>query len=166
LAEVKTAMTTHELELVATPAATSRLAQVEQGLVAAVPRLRLVRGRERVAPNSAHAPERGQWYAPALLDHLPKTGPPRLWLVDGDLYADGLNFVFGLAVRARGGVVSTARLPGDAMVVKEAVHEAGHVFGLAHCKNPCVMQFSNDLPHARTKPATFCAPCRARLDRP
>lgn len=159
-------MRTHDLELVGTWATRLSLLNVAEGLAAAIPRLRLERGGDRPTPPSAHAADRDQWYAPALLDALPKTGVPRLWIVEGDLYADGLNFVFGLAVRARGAVVSTARLPDAAIVVKEAIHEAGHVFGLAHCKNECVMRFSNDLPHAKAKPSTLCESCLGRLDRP
>jgi len=31
-------------------------------------------------------------------------------------------------------------------VIKEAVHELGHAFGLTHCENSkCVMHFSNSL---------------------
>lgn len=166
LAKEERAVRTHELELVGTPATRPGLLAVAKGLAAAIPRLRLERGRDRPTPRAAHIAERDQWYAPALLDALPVTGVPRLWVVEGDLYADGLNFVFGLAVRARGAVVSTARLSDAAMVVKEAIHEAGHVFGLAHCKDECVMQFSNDVPHAKAKPSTFCGTCLGRLDRP
>lgn len=160
------AILTHELELLGTPATVGVLPAVAVALKAAVPGLRVAEGKTAVPPRAAMATDRGQWRAGALLDHVTRSGGPRLWIVEGDLYADGLNFVFGLALRARGAVVSTARLPDEGMVVKEALHEAGHVLGLAHCRNACVMQFSNDLPHALAKPSSFCGTCRAKLDRP
>jgi len=78
-----------------------------------------------------------------------------LLVVDRDLYAAGLNYVFGLAWRGVA-VVSSHRLRQEfyglepdrklfvERLMKEAVHEVGHLHGLAHCGNRrCVMSFSN-----------------------
>jgi archaemetzincin len=86
-----------------------------------------------------------------------------LWLVSDDLYVEGMNFVFGVAYPGKAAVLSTHRLPTVELIVKEAIHEMGHVFGLAHCTNECVMQFSNSLAEAQAKPGTLCARCRARI---
>jgi archaemetzincin len=73
------------------------------------------------------------------------------------LISNGLNFVFGEAIGNGGiAIIYLPRIkqefhglkPNEQMfyerLVKESVHELGHVFGLAHCKNTrCVMQFSN-----------------------
>jgi archaemetzincin len=49
-------------------------------------------------------------------------------------------------------------------LVKEAVHELGHTFGLVHCPNACcVMYFSNSLGDTDRKGPGFCSACKARL---
>ncbi|RMD53346.1 MAG: archemetzincin, partial [Nitrospirae bacterium] len=94
-----------------------------------------------------------------------------------DLYADGLNFVFGEADILRGvAIISLTRLhqsfyglPEDRglfieRALKEAVHELGHLYGLRHCPDPhCVMHFSNSLLDTDKKSYKFCAICRRKL---
>jgi archaemetzincin len=86
-----------------------------------------------------------------------------LWIVSDDLYVAGMNFVFGLAHSGNAAVLSTHRLDSLELVHKEAIHEMGHVLGLQHCTNDCVMQFSNSLDEAKAKPATLCERCRSLL---
>jgi archaemetzincin len=51
-------------------------------------------------------------------------------------------------------------------VVKEAVHELGHTYGLGHCKDQrCVMAFSNSLADTDTKGQAFCQKCRSKLQK-
>jgi archaemetzincin len=87
------------------------------------------------------------------------------------------NFIFGLAqLRGRVALVSTRRLdptfygekpsPGLFLerVVKEAIHELGHTFGLGHCADPrCVMSFSNSISDVDAKSAAFCPDCKKKL---
>ncbi len=98
-----------------------------------------------------------------------------LIITDRDLYIPGLNYVFGYAPGGVG-VVSTRRLDprfyGGSYdrrlflerVVKEAVHEVGHLKGLSHCPNPyCVMHFSNNILDTDRKSYILCGDCRKRL---
>jgi len=86
-----------------------------------------------------------------------------LWMVSADMYVAGMNFVFGLAHTGKAAVLSIHRLYSDELIVKEAIHELGHVLGLQHCTNKCVMQYSNSLAEAEAKPARLCERCRARI---
>jgi archaemetzincin len=124
---------------------------------------------------------RKQYLATKLLSQLKKSGRAKgdkvLSIVDVDLYAPGLNFIFGQADIAAGtAVISLSRLrqeyygsapDGELFLertVKEAVHELGHTFGLGHCPEPkCVMHFSNSLADTDWKQAAFCGRCRPKL---
>jgi len=109
---------------------------------------------------------RRQYNASKLLNYLhgsTNADSLSLWIVSDDLYVAGMNFVFGLAYPGKAAVLSTYRLDSLDLVNKEAIHEMGHVFGLQHCTNDCVMQFSNSLYEAKAKPATLCERCKVLL---
>ena len=86
-----------------------------------------------------------------------------LWLVNKDLYVPGRNFVYGLATQFYGGIVSFFRLGSANMKIKESIHECGHILGLGHCKEVCVMQYSKNLEEATLKPTCLCWKCKAIL---
>ena len=114
---------------------------------------------------------RNQYDAACLLNQIHRY--PGKWVVgitDVDMTVPYLNFVFGLAAKnGRGCIVSTYRLrnPNERIFLnrlkKEVMHELGHVFGLEHCKNQCVMQFSNSIMDVDTKPDHFCNSCRRKI---
>ncbi len=110
---------------------------------------------------------RTQHDAQMLLDYLIRnmSSEHAMWIVDRDIYYDGLTFVMGLAMYHLAGVVSTHRLDSAEMVAKECVHEAGHVLGLGHCKGHCVMRFSSSIADAERKPSDLCAGCREIFNR-
>ncbi len=49
-------------------------------------------------------------------------------------------------------------------VLKEAIHELGHTFGLKHCDNLCVMQHSNPIDDTDKKPPNYCIACLKKLN--
>jgi archaemetzincin len=94
-----------------------------------------------------------------------------LGVTDVDLFIPVLTFVFGEAqLGGRAAVMSIARLAEAAnsarlasRVVKEAVHELGHTFGLVHCPSAaCVMSRSAGLTAVDLKGDRLCADCRVR----
>jgi len=90
-----------------------------------------------------------------------------LGIVNSDGFVPGLNFVFGIALPSKSaGLVFTKRLSSKNLnlyrerLLKESLHELGHLFGLSHCQNPyCVMSFSNSLSDVDRKKAEFCEQC-------
>ncbi|TFF91428.1 archemetzincin [Candidatus Thorarchaeota archaeon] len=130
-------------------------------------------------PDSAFNSARGQYDAHEILSILASKIPRdvhALGVVPEDLFVPRLNFVFGIAQRGGNAVIATVRLKPEfyggasnqelfvERAVKEAVHELGHVFGLSHCDNDCVMRFSNSLPETDAKPSTFCEACKSKLE--
>jgi archaemetzincin len=125
--------------------------------------------------------DRNQWNSPKILDWLydklkPNKDRTILVILDVDAYSDGLNFVLGEAFPKRGlGVVYLPRIkeefyglkPNDSLLyqrmVKECVHELGHIFAFSHCPNiECVMHFSNSLSDTDVKRKSFCDNCRMK----
>jgi archaemetzincin len=96
-----------------------------------------------------------------------------LGVVEVDLFASGLNYVFGEAfVLGRAALISVKRLkpefygekPDTGVFMlrtqKEAVHELGHTFNLQHCPRTfCVMHFSNSIFDTDKKESLLCDQC-------
>ena len=92
-----------------------------------------------------------------------------LFLTSFDCYVPGLTFVFGVARLFRCALVSTHRLSlataalSSAFLYKEVVHEVGHLFGLLHCRLPCVMTYSQTVGEAQQKDGFMCTACRWKV---
>jgi archaemetzincin len=129
---------------------------------------------------------RKQWISDSLLDWLLESNDPDittkvLAICDFDAYSDELNFVFGEAhLGGRVAAIYLSRLREEVYVrksdknnnknlfeqrvIKEAVHELGHTFGLRHCQiSKCVMHFSNSLQDTDFKDDMFCERCNKSL---
>lgn len=94
-----------------------------------------------------------------------------LGLTSCDLVGGGRAFVFGEATRGGAwAVVSSARLgaPGTApfreRLLKESLHELGHLAGLGHCAGEdCLMAAAVDIIAVDRRPLELCRNCRAAL---
>jgi len=140
-------------------------------------------------PELAFDADRGQYNSRVLLAQLLREpplhheagngAPPTriLGLTNVDLFIAVLTFVYGEAqLDDRAAVVSAYRLdsqlyglPADRKLlferlVKEAVHELGHTFGLLHCADyRCVMASSTYVEEIDLKDEHFCDRCLVQL---
>lgn len=94
-----------------------------------------------------------------------------------DLYPKaGWNYVFGQAnLKEKVGVLSMYRFKTELKhtnnyawylnrMLKTTTHEMSHIFSLKHCtRYKCLMNGSNSLPEADTKPSWLCSDCLAKL---
>lgn len=130
----------------------------------------------RVDCSAAFDAGRGQYYSTEILRRLQPlaSGGARVLGVTGlDLFVPVLTFVFGEAqLEGRCALVSFHRLKEEfygmpprpqllaERLLKEAVHELGHTFGLRHCFDwQCVMASSHAVELLDVKGAEFCRRC-------
>ena len=130
----------------------------------------------------AFDPARRQYHSTAILQRLEPLADDDVRLLGVtalDLFVPVLTFVFGEAqLEGRCALVSLCRLreefyglpPRDDLLkerlLKEAVHELGHTFGLRHCDDwNCVMASTHAVERLDVKSAAFCPGCRRALAR-
>ena len=130
----------------------------------------------------AFSPPRNQYHSTAILQAIQPlcagSGVRLLAITECDLFVPVLTFVFGEA-QLEGGcaLVSTSRLreefygmaPNEELLrerlLKEAVHELGHTFGLRHCGDwRCAMASTHAVERLDLKEPAFCSAC-ARIVR-
>lgn len=132
-------------------------------------------------PTPAYNKSRDQYHSTTILNiinkNIPSDAERILGIIDKDLYVPELNFVFGEAMPFYGtAIISITRLRQEyyglpknnrifkERMVKEAVHELGHTYGLDHCHNPkCVMFFSNSLADTDRKGDNLCGSCKSQI---
>jgi archaemetzincin len=129
-------------------------------------------------------PTRGQYHATSILKrlravHESKTDARVIGITEWDLFVPILTFVFGEAeLGGRMALVSLKRLDDrfyglphrrDMLLdrlVKEAVHELGHTYGLRHCPDwRCVMTSSHGVEKLDIKTAVFCNECAKHVNK-
>jgi len=166
----------------------SVLSDIREGLMEVFPHSRCVISAEELPiPEGAYNPRRGQYLSERLLISIGEYAAASrdntevtrfLGVTDVDIYAPGLNFIFGEAEFMReAAIISLYRLRpefyGDQpdrglfveRAIKEAVHEIGHTLGLRHCPDAgCVMHFSLHIGMTDRKNKDLCRACRLKLD--
>lgn len=143
--------------------------------------VRCAEAMTKISPDEAYNSARRQYHSTQLLQRLHDMREPGcgkiLGVTEVDLFIPIFTFVFGEAqVGGSCALMSAHRLhqafyglPDDralllARVEKEATHELGHAFGLAHCRNfDCVMRFSNSVEEVDLKANEFCRLCEPEL---
>ena len=130
--------------------------------------------------NYAYNRNRKQYSSAQLLRRLRglerKPGDRIMGIVDVDIYSPGWEFIFGdaeinsgtavlslfLLKPVRNGKISNNDLF-EKRVVKEAVHELGHLYYQAHCPDQkCVMYLSKSLADIDRKTKSICKACRIK----
>lgn len=132
-----------------------------------------------VVPAEAQDKKRQQYHSTTILNHIRTYAEQHpefdrvLGIIDADIYASELNYVFGEAyISAKAGLISLWRLKPEfykeepdkgelqLRIQKEAIHELGHTLGLQHCpRSFCVMHFSNSIFEVDKKQSLFCDQC-------
>jgi archaemetzincin len=135
----------------------------------------------RIDPASAFDASRNQYHSSFLLAALLGTFPHHkgkiLAITGSDLFVPVLTYVFGEAqLDGKAAIVSSHRLDEqfygmpenkalfEERIIKEAVHELGHTFGLVHCRRfDCGMHSSTAVEEIDIKSENFCSECEKRL---
>jgi len=133
-------------------------------------------------PAPAYHPERQQHHSSEILRHMQSYVRPGSWRVLGvagvDLYIPILKYVFGEAqVDGPCAVVSCYRLRQEfyglaadeallrQRLLKEAVHELGHTFGLRHCQDyRCAMASAHAVEWIDLRETSPCTACSANAE--
>lgn len=119
------------------------------------------------------------WILCQILKRVPEESCKVLAVTSVDLYIPVLTYVFGEAqLDGKAAVVSSYRLNDELYglprnpemlkerLIKEAIHELGHTFGLKHCYEPqCVMYTSTYAEEIDFKSMSFCKTCFSLLEK-
>ncbi|HEX7190083.1 MAG TPA: archaemetzincin family Zn-dependent metalloprotease [Thermoanaerobaculia bacterium] len=159
-----------------------RLIEDVRRAVGAAMQVDCVLDSRRVDPAFAFHEARTQYHSTQLVGALAgaPAGELALGIASVDLYIPILTFVFGeAAVGGDAAIVSYHRLrqefyglPPDSgllreRLIKEAIHETGHVLGLTHCEDyECVMAPSHAIEWLDLKSAAFCPECATQVPVP
>lgn len=144
-------------------------------------RLKTRDDHRRLEVGPAYDSVRNQYNTSTLLQKViadpPEDAYRILAVTNVDLFLPIFTFQFGQAqLNGLGGIFSTHRLHNDFYglphddgiymdrVIKEAIHELGHTFGLVHCYDPfCVMRSSTYVEDVDQKTSEFCTSCRRKF---
>ena len=133
--------------------------------------------RKSIELDSTYNSQRNQYYSTDILAQIIKDPPPDafriLGIVGVDIFIPVLTYLYGEAqLKGLGALTSTYRLYDEfygkkanpelfrERLIKEAIHEVGHTYGLPHCTVPrCVMNSATYIDDVDEKSAGFCNSC-------
>lgn len=122
--------------------------------------------------------ERAQYDAAKIIQQIEQQALSLTVICTGaDLYIPIFTYVFGLAkLNGRVAIVSSHRLKNsfyglqddrerlEERMLKEIIHELGHLAGLRHCSQPsCVMSSSTSADELDVKDNSYCRLCLKKL---
>ncbi len=84
-------------------------------------------------------------------------------IISDDIYLPGLNYVIGLFRENDGALISTYRLQTKEQIKKKILHESGHLLGLGHCNNHCIMKYAESPDDIARLPFEFCISCSKKI---
>jgi len=127
----------------------------------------------------SYDPIRGQYDASKILNSIKQfTEREKIILFTSvDLFIPIFTFVFGLAkLMGKSAIISTHRLKNEfyglppnpqllkQRLIKETIHELGHLGGLRHCSNfDCIMTSSTNTDELDIKRVEFCSVCSQKF---
>lgn len=129
----------------------------------------------------AFEPLRNQYHSTVVLEKLSRLTPRQairvIAISDVDLFIPILTHVFGEAqLGGKACILSIYRLKeSDALrndpdtfhsrILKEAIHEMGHTFGLRHCQDrACIMHYCRTVMDVDRKSRQLCRYCKVLLE--
>lgn len=114
-------------------------------------------------PISAFDPYRQQYDVRYLINEL-GTESYGLWILNIDISDPTHLYLYG-AASDQVAIASSYRTGNEENFIKEICHEVGHLLGLEHCKNQCLMQTSRNTRQLNKKPLSLCNRCIKRLQK-
>ena len=106
-----------------------------------------------------HVPfQRPRLNAAKLLKYLGLSAGKDLsfWLLDGELYYPEIGGLFGCSTDRSAMLSAMGEFH---ILMKESLHEVGHLLGLDHCTDVCIMNLSCSVEQAEEKSFYLCKGC-------
>jgi len=134
--------------------------------------------KEEINVKKFYNSERDQYDAAKIIHHVEKQSSSLVVIcTSGDLYIPIFTYVFGLAkLNGQVAIISSHRLENsfyglqddrerlEERMLKEVIHELGHLAGLRHCtQSNCVMASSTSADELDIKSSFYCRVCLKKL---
>lgn len=152
------------LEIYWQRACSDTVENVKRELIVTFPGLEPVAIKHLEPPNTAWDSSRGQYDAAYLINELEamQSGALCLWVLDVNISYGSYSYLYG-AASGTNAIVSAFCTGKGENFYKEASHEVGHMLGLSHCRENCVMHTSRNGLQLKKKSPILCRQCAKKL---